>query len=325
MKPTARWAGLSLSSLALALLAGAAPAQTFPSKAVRVIVPFAPGGATDIVARLIAPKLSEHLGQSVVIDNRGGGAATIGMDLVAKAPPDGHTVGVATLTFALNPSLLSKLPYNSERDFAPVSLISTVPFVMMIHPSVPTRSVKSLVALAKARPGSINFSSSGNGSASQMAVELFKYMTGTDMVHIAYTGGGPAILALLSGQVSIFTGAIAAGLPHFKAGKLVALGVTSAQRDPVLPDVPSIAESGLPGYELYEYQGIVAPAGTPPAAIQRLNAEIVKVLAAPEMKERFTTQGAYIVGSTPEQLSEHIRKQMALWAKVIKTAGIRVD
>jgi tripartite-type tricarboxylate transporter receptor subunit TctC len=197
--------------------------------------------------------------------------------------------------------------------------------VLMIHPSVPGRSVQRVTALAKARPGSLNFSSSGNGSASQMALELYKYMTGTDMVHVAYTGGGPAILALLSGQVSIFTGSIAASLGHFKAGKLIPLGMTSSKRDPVLPDVPTIAESGLPGYELVEYQGIVVPAGTPPAVIQRLNAEIVKTLSLPEVKERFTTQGAYIVASTPEQLSDHIKKQMNLWAKVIKTAGIRLD
>jgi len=232
---------------------------------------------------------------------------------------------VATLTFALNPSLFSKLPYNTERDFAPVSLVSTVPFVMAIHPSVPARSVKQMITLAKSKPGSLNFSSSGNGSASQMAVELFKHMTGTDMVHVAYTGGGPALLALLSGQVSIFTLSIPAGLPHFKSGKLVALGVTSANRDPVLPEVPSIAEAGLPGYELIEYQGIVAPAGTPRATINRLRDDIVKSLSAPDVKERFTTSGTNIVGSTPEELADHIKKQIAAWAKVIKAAGIRLD
>ena len=263
---------------------GAPVAQTFPTKAVRIIVPFAPGGSTDIVARMLAPKLSEHLGQTVIVDNRGGGATMIGMDMVAKAPPDGHTLGVATLTFALNPTLFSKLPYNPERDFAPVSLVSTVPFVTAIHPSVPARSVKQLVALAKAKPGSLNFSSSGNGSASQMAVELMKHMSGTDMVHVAYTGGGPALLALLSGQVSMFTMSIPAGLQYFKSGKLIALGVTSAKRDPILPDVPSIAESGLPGYELIEYQGIVAPAATPRATINRLRDDIVKTLNVPEVR-----------------------------------------
>jgi tripartite-type tricarboxylate transporter receptor subunit TctC len=324
MKPFTHRPRAVLLAAPLLFAASAALAQSYPTKPVRIIVPFAPGGATDIVARLLAPQLSANLGQSVVIDNRGGGGATIGMELVAKAPADGHTLGVATLTFALNPSLFAKLPYNSERDFVPVSLVSTTPFVMMIHPSVPARSVKQLVALAKARPGSLNFSSSGIGSASQMAVELVKYMTGTDMVHIGYTGGGPAIMALLSGQVSIFTGSIPAGLGHFKTGRLIPLGVTSATRDPAIPDVPTIAESGLPGYELVEYQGIVAPAGTPSAAVQRLHAEIVKALATPELKERFTTQGAHIVASTPDQLAEHIRKQTALWAKVIKAAGIKL-
>lgn len=302
-----------------------AAAQSFPTKPVRIIVPFAPGGSTDIVARLLAPKLSENLGQSVIVENRGGGATTIGMDMVAKAPPDGHTLGVATLTFALNPSLFSKLPYNPERDFAPVSLVSIVPFVQAIHPSVPARSVKQLIALAKAKPGSLNFSSSGNGSASQMAVELFKHMTGTDMVHVAYTGGGPALLALLSGQVSIFTMSIPAALPHFKSGKLIGLGVTSTKRDPILPDMPSIAESGLPGFELLEYQGIIAPATTPRATINRLHDEIVKSLAAPDLKERFTSSGTYVVGSTPEELAQHIKQQIAIWAKVIKAAGIRLD
>ncbi len=316
----------STAVLAACLMAaGTTCAQHFPSKPVRIIVPFAPGGSTDIVARLLAPKLSEHLGQSVIVENRGGGASTIGMDFLAKSMPDGHTLGMATLTFALNPSLFRKLPYNPERDFAPVSLVSTVPFVTAIHPSVPARSVKQLIALAKANPGSLNFSSSGNGSASQMAVELMKHMTGTDMVHIAYTGGGPALLALLSGQVSMFTMSIPAGLQYFKSGKLIALGVTSAKRDPILPEVPSIAESGLPGYELIEYQGIVAPAATPRAAINRLREDVVKALHTPEVKERFTSSGTYVAGSTPEELADYIKQQITAWAKVIKAAGIRLD
>ena len=315
----------ALSIIAFALGVDCAGAQNYPTRPVRVIVPFAPGGSTDIVARMLAPRLSENLGQQVVVDNRGGGATTIGMDMVAKAAPDGYMLGVATLTFALNPSLFSKLPYNTEKDFAPVSLVSIVPFVMAIHPSVPSRSVKQLIALAKAKPGSLNYSSSGNGSASQMATELFKYMTGTDMVHVPYTGGGPALLAVLSGQVSIFFTSIPAGLPHFKTGKLVGLGITSSSRDPTLPDVPTIAESGLPGYELLEYQGIVAPAGTPGAVISRLHQEIVKALASPDLKERFTSSGTYVVGSTPEEFAIHLKKQLTTWAKVIKAAGIRLD
>ncbi len=311
--------------LALAMCAGLASAQNYPTKPVRVIVPFAPGGATDIVARLLAPRLSENLGQSVVVENRGGGGTTIGMDHVAKSAPDGYTLGVATLTFAINPSLFPKLPYDTEKDFAPVSLVSIVTFVMAIHPSVPARSVKEFIALAKARPGALNYSSSGIGSASQMAAELFKYMTGTDMVHIPYTGGGPAMVALLSGQVSVFVLSIPGGLPHFKTGKLVPLGVTSLKRDPTLPDVPSIAESGLPGYELLEYQGIVAPAGTPRAVINRLQQEIVKSLATPGLNERFTVLGANVVGSTPEELASHVKKEIATWAKVIKSAGIKLE
>lgn len=320
-----RWFHAVLLVAPFGLCAQPGSAQTYPNKPVRVIVPFAPGGSTDIVARLLAPQLSQNLGQTVVVDNRGGGAATIGMDLVAKAPPDGYTVGVATLTFALNPSLFAKLPCNSERDFVPVSLIAVMPFVKMIHPSVPARSVKELIVLAKARPGALNFASVGVGSASQMAVELFKYMTHTDMVHIGYNGGGPAILALLGGQVSIFTGSILAGLSHFKTGRLISLGITGSKRDPSIPEVPTIAESGLPGYELYEYQGFVVPQGTPSVVIQRLNGEIVKALNSPELRERFTSQGAQIVGGTPEQLSDHIRKQTALWAKVIKSAGIKLN
>jgi tripartite-type tricarboxylate transporter receptor subunit TctC len=315
----------ALFFVSCAVCSDLAAAQNYPTRPVRVIVPFAPGGSTDIVARLLAPRLSENLGQSVVVENRAGGGTTIGMEHVAKSPPDGHTLGVATLTFALNPSLFSKLPYNTERDFAPVSLVSIVPFVMAIHPSVPARSVKQLIALAKAKPGALNYSSSGIGSASQMATELFKYMSGTDMVHIPYTGGGPAMVALLSGQVSLFVISIPGGLPHFKAGKLVPLGVTSAKRDPTLPNVPSIAEAGLAGYELLEYQGIVAPAGTPRAVINRLNQDIVKSLSSPGLKERLTASGAYVVGSTPEEMADHVKKQITNWAKVIKAAGIKLE
>ena len=203
--------------------------------------------------------------------------------------------------------------------------MSIVPFVMAIHPSVPARSVKQFTALAKSQPGELNYSSSGIGSASQMAAELFKYMTGTNIVHIPYTGGGPAMVALLSGQVAMFVISIPGGLPHFKSGKLVPLGVTSAKSDPTLPDVPSIAEAGLPGYELLEYQGIVAPAATPRGVIARLNQEIVKALNSQDLKERFITSGAYVVSSTPEELATHVRTQINAWAKVIKAAGIKLE
>ena len=311
--------------VAAACAAGAASAQNYPSRPVRVIVPFAPGGSTDIVARLISPKLSENLGQSVVVENRAGGGTTIGMEHVAKSPPDGHTLGVATLTFALNPTLMSKLPYDPLRDFAPVSLVSIVPFVFAIHPSIPARSVKEFIALARAKPGALTFSSSGVASASQMAAELFKYMTKTDMLHVPYQGGGPATVAVLSGQVSLFVMSIPGGLAHFKAGKLVPLGVTASRRDPTIPNVPTIAESGLPGYELLEYQGIVAPSATPKPVLVKLNQEIVKAVHAPDLKERFISSGAIPVGSPPEELDAHVRKEIAAWAKVIKAAGIRIE
>jgi len=325
MKLTLRGSVLALLCMSCVIGAGSAAAQNYPTRAIRVIVPFAPGGATDAVLRMLAPRLSENLGQQVVVDNRPGGASTIGMDIVAKSAPDGYTLGVANLSFGVNPSLLSKMPYNTEKDFAPVSLISIVPLVLSVHPSVPARSVKELVTLAKAKPGSLNFSSSGNASATQMATELFKYMTGVDMVHVPYTGGGPALIAVLSGEVTVYFGGIPALLPHFKTGRLVGLGVTTAQRDPAIPEIPTIAEAGVPGYESREWQGIVVPTGTPGAVIKRLHQEFVKALAAPELKERFANVGAHAVGSTPEEFAAHIKKEIATMGRVVKEAGIRIE
>ena len=312
--------------LLTALLAAGAAAQNYPARSLRVIVPFAPGGATDAVLRMLAPKLSENLGQQVVVDNRPGGASTIGMDLVAKSAPDGYTLGVANLSFSINPTLFgAKLPYNTEKDFALVSLVTIVPLVLSVHPSIPARSVKELIALAKARPGSLNYSSSGNASATQMATELFRYMAGIDIVHVPYNGGGPALVSVLSGQVSIYAGSIPALLPHFKSGRLIGLGITTAKRDPSIPDIPTIAEAALPGYEAREWQGIVVPAATPPAIVARLHQELVKSLAAPELRERFASVGAYAVGSTPEEFAVYLKQEMATMARVIKEAGIRIE
>ncbi len=315
-------------AVAAALAAKAALAQpgpgAYPARPVRVLVGSPAGSGSDVMARAVAQKLTERLGQSVVVDNRAGAAGAISLQLAAQATPDGYTL--ATLSAQnVTAMLLGTVKTNIPKELAPVTLMITQPYLMVATPSLPADSVKELIALAKARPGALNFSSSGVGSASQMAIELFKYMTNTDMVHIGYSGGGPAIMAVLSGQVSIFTGSILAGSSHFKSGRLIPLGLTGTHRDPAIPDVPTIAESGLPGYELHEYQGMVAPAGTPAPVIQRLNAEIVKALANPELKQRFTSQGAQIIASTPEQLSDHIRKQTALWAKVIKSAGIKLN
>jgi tripartite-type tricarboxylate transporter receptor subunit TctC len=313
---------LSLSSAFYGDLAGA---QAYPTKTIRVIVPFAPGGATDAVMRMIGPRLSENLGQQVVVDNRPGGAATIGMDMVAKSAPDGYTLGVANLSYSINPMLLKKMPYDSDKDLALVSLITVVPLVLSVHPSVPVKSVKGLIALAKAKPGALNYSSSGNASATQMATELFKYLTGTDLVHIPFTGGGPALIAVLSGEVSVYFGGIPSLQAHFKSGKLRPLGVTTANRDPAIPDVPTIAEAGVPGYQAAEWQGIVVRAGTPAAIITRLNQELVKSLKAPDMNQRFASVGAHAVGSTAQEFAEHIRKERDTWSKVIKAAGIRIE
>ena len=310
---------------ALCFQAASAAAQNFPAKPVRVIVPFAPGGATDVVFRLLAPKLSANLGQQAVIENRAGGGSTIGMDIVAKAAPDGYTLGVANLSFAVNPSLLAKLPYDTERDFAPVSLVTIVPLGISVHPSVPARSVKELIALAKAKPGSLNYASSGNGSATHMATELFKVLTGTDIVHVPYSGGGPAVMAVVGGQVSIYTGSIPSQLQQIKSGRLVALAVTSSKPDPALPGIPTVAEAGVPGYEAVEWQGIVVPSGTPGPVIQRLNRAVVESVKAPEFNERLAGVGAHAVGSTPGEFADYIKKELATWSRVIKATGIRID
>lgn len=305
--------------------AGFAAAQSYPARPIRAIVPFAPGGATDAVMRMIGPRLGENLGQQVVVENRPGGAATIGMDNVAKSPADGYTLGVANLTFSINPILFRKMPYDSDRDFTLVSHITNVPFVLSVHPSVPVKAVKELIALAKARPGALNYSSSGQASATQMATELFKYLTRTDMVHVPFTGGGPALVSVLSGEVSVYLGSIPALLPHMKSGRLRALGVTTMKRDPAIPDVPTVAEAGVPGYQAAEWQGIVVRAGTPAAIVTRLNQELVKSLRAPDINQRFASVGAQAVGSTPEEFAEHIRRERDTWSKVIKAAGIRIE
>ena len=307
------------------IYAGVAAAQNYPVKPIRIVIPFPAGGATDAVFRVLALRLSENLGQQVVIDNRSGGGGIIGMDMVAKSPPDGYTVGVANLSFVANPFMLGKMPYDTEKDLAPVSLVALVPLVVSVHPSVPARSVKELIALAKAKPNTLNYASAGNGSAAHLATELFSYMTGVKMVHVPYKGGGPAGVSIVSGETAILFIAIASAGPHFKSGRLVALGVTTPTRDPALPDVPTVAESGVPGYEVYEWQGAVVPAGTPNAAISRLHQELARNLALPEVKERILGVGAHAVGGTPGELAAHIKKELATWSKVIKTAGIRID
>jgi tripartite-type tricarboxylate transporter receptor subunit TctC len=305
--------------------AGPAAAQTYPVKAIRVVVPYAPGGSTDVVIRIIAPRMSESLGQQVVVENRPGGSSTIGLDVAAKSAPDGYTLGVANLTFGANPSLFKKMPFDSEKDLLPVSLVSIVTLVLTVHPSVPARSVKQLIAIAKAKPGSLNYGSAGNVSANHLATERFSYMTGIKMVHIPYKGGGPAVISIVSGETAILMATIPSSIQHFQSGRLIPLGVTSPKRNAALPEIPSIAEAGVPGYEAIEWNGVMAPAGTPPAVISRLHQSIAKSLAIPEVKERIVALGADPVGSSPEEFAAFIKKELATWSKVIKEVGITIE
>jgi tripartite-type tricarboxylate transporter receptor subunit TctC len=305
--------------------AGPAVAQAWPAKSIRMIVPFSPGGATDVVARILAPRLTEALGQPVVVDNRPGGATAIGIDLVAKAPPDGYTVGVANISFGANPSLLSKLPYDSERDLLPVTLMSKVPMVLSVHPSVPAQSVKALVALARSKPGALTYASAGQASANHLATEQFSFLAGVKMVHVPYKGGGQAVLSIVSGETGVLFATIPSSIQHLKGGRLIGLGVSTATRDPTMPDLPTVAESGLPGFDVYDWHGLVLPAGTPPAIAGRLQQEMQKALASADMRERLAGVGALPIGGTPAAFQAFLREQFTTWAKVVKEAGIRIE
>lgn len=300
-------------------------AQAYPARAVRIVVPYAPGGSTDVVFRLLAPRLSEDLGQSVVVENRPGGSSTIGLDIVAKSPPDGHTWGTPNITYGANPSLIKKMPFDSEKDLLPVTQVAVVTMVLSLHPSVPARSVKQLIALAKARPEQINFSSAGNASANHLATAKFMSMTGTRLTHVPYKGGGPAVISLVGGETSMLFATIPSAIEHIKAGRLRGLAVSRAQRNSALPDVPTVAEAGVPGYEAIEWNGVMVPAGTPPAVVRRIHQAIVKALAIPAVKERIVQIGSEPVGNSPEEFTAFIKSEFAVWAKVVKEAGITMD
>ncbi|MDB5809317.1 MAG: Tricarboxylate transport protein TctC [Betaproteobacteria bacterium] len=310
---------------AVIFFAAGAAAQNYPVKPVRIVVPFGTGGSTDVVFRILGPKLAELLGQQVVIDNRPGAAGSIGIGLVARSAPDGYTLGVATLAYVANPFLLSKLPYNTEKDLTPVCLVTLVPLVLTVHPSVPARTVKAFIALAKTKPGSLNYGSAGNGSANSLAAEQFNYLAGINVTHVPYKSAGAAVVSIVGGETAVMVATLPSVIEHFKTGRLVPLGVSTLKRDPTLPEVPTMDEAGVPGYEVYEWQGVVVPAGTPAAIINRLQQDIVKSLALPEMKARIAGVGAREVGSTPEELALHIKKELAIWERVVKAANIRID
>jgi tripartite-type tricarboxylate transporter receptor subunit TctC len=320
---------LRAAALTLFVMTGAsegAPAQTYPDKPIRLVVPFPAGGTTDILARAVGQKLGEHLGQQVVVDNKPGAGGNIGSDIVAKSAPDGYTLVMGTVgTHAINASLYKKMPYDHIKDFVPVSLVALVPNILVAHPSVPVNSVKDLIAYAKANPGKLNFASSGNGTSIHLSGELFKTAAGVEMTHVPYKGSAPAVTDLLGGQVQLMFDNMPSALPHVKAGKLKALGVTTAKRFPAAPDIPTIAEAGVPGYEASSWFGVLAPAGTPKEIVNKLSSEIAKILQTPEIKERLLSQGAEPVGNTPDQFAAFIKAETAKWAKVVKESGATVD
>jgi len=311
---------------ALAAVPFAAAQGTYPTKPVRIVVPFPAGGTTDILARAAAQRLTETLGQSVVVDNRPGAGGNIGAELVAKAPPDGHTLLMGTVgTHAINASLYAKMPYDHIRDFAPIILVAGVPNVLVVHPSVPVNSVQELIAYAKANPGKLNFASSGSGTSIHLSAELFKTMAGVHMAHVPYKGSAPAVTDLLGGQVQLMFDNLPSALPHIKAGKLKALAVTSATRAPALPDVPTIAESGLVGFDATSWFGLLAPAGTPQPIIARVNGDVAKWLATAEAKEKMAGLGANSAGQSTDEFVRHIAAETSKWAKVVKDSGAKVD
>jgi len=314
-----------LAGAAAAGLAMPALAQGYPSKPIRLVVPYSAGGGADTTARLIAPKLQEALGQTVVIDNKPGAGGTIGDDAVAKAAPDGHTLLIGAFAHAVNPSLMAKMPFRTPDDFAPISLLVTVPELLVVTPSFPAKTVGELVAMAKAQPGKLSYGSSGNGSAQHLAAELFKMRTGTDIQHVPYKGGALAVADVAAGHVPFYFGNMSAALPQAQAGRVRALAVTSPQRSPAAPEVPTMAESGVSGCEISEWNALLAPAGTPPAAIERICAEVVKILNQPETKSKFADLGARTVGSTPAELAAFLRAEQAKWAEVVAAAGIKIE
>jgi tripartite-type tricarboxylate transporter receptor subunit TctC len=314
----------SLAGAALLLAGLSAHAGTWPEKPVRLVVSYPPGGTVDAVARIIAPKLSAKLGQPVVIDNRGGAGGAIGGDLVAKSAPDGYTVMLDASNHAQNPAL-RRMPFDTLRDLAPVSLLVKVPNVLVVNPSAPMKSVADLIAQAKAKPGGINYASSGNGSAQHLAGELFASMAGVQITHVAYKGGGPALTDVMSGHVPVFFASLASSLPFIQGGKLRALAVTGKTHSPALPQLPTVAEAGLPGYEVYEWNAVFVPAGTPAPVVERLSKEFAATLKDPEVRTRLEALGAEVIGSSPAELDSFRRAEIVKWTRLAKDNKIQVD
>jgi tripartite-type tricarboxylate transporter receptor subunit TctC len=315
-----------LALAAASLLAQPAAAQSYPTKPIKMIVPFPPAGSTDLSARAVADKLGQRLGHPVIIENKPGAGGNIGSDVAAKSPNDGYTLLVGTVgTHAINPSLYSKMPYDHLKDFAPVILLSTTPNVLVVNPSFPANSVKEVIAMAKAKPDELTFASSGNGTSIHLSGELFKSMAGVKMTHVPYKGSGPMLIDLMAGQTSMAFDNLSASIQHIKAGKLKALATTGPQRAPALPDLPTVSEAGLAGYDSTSWNAVYAPAGTPKEIVDRLNRELRAILESPETKKFFAEQGAEAGGGTPQQLDAFMRAETTKWAKVVKESGAKVD
>ncbi len=327
MQATGRVAYRPLIGAAMMAVAAATAMaqQSYPVRAIRLIVPSAPGGGTDITARIMAPKLSEYLGQHVVVENRAGAATMIGGEAVARSAPDGHTLLMGISTLAINAAMYRKVAYDALKDFAPISQVVALSNVLVTHPSLPAKSVKELVALAKARPNQLNFASAGVGTNPHLSMELFLSMTGIKMTHVPYKGSGQGIIDVLAGQVPVMAPAVPTALAYIKAGRLRALGVSSAKRSNAAPDIPTIAEAGVPGYEATQWFGILAPVGTPRAIVDRLHRETVRALKEPEVRNRLVADGSDPVGSTPEEFAAYLRSETDKWAKVVKAVGIKPE
>ena len=318
---------LSLAMIALlAPVAATAQGAAYPGKPIRFVVPFPPGGGTDILSRALGQKMSQSLGQPFVIDNRPGAGGNIGADLAAKSPPDGYTLVMGqTSNLAVNPSLYAKLPYDPIRDFAPITLVTETPIVVVVAQSSPIKSVADLIAQAKAKPGTINFASPGNGTVGHLAGELFKKMAGVDLVHIPYRGATPALTDLIGGQINLYFASAPVAMPQIKGGRIRAIAVTSRTRSPALPEVPTLAESGLTGFDASSWYGLLAPAGTPRDIIAKLHAAATQAMKESDLKDSMTAEGGEPIGNTPEQFAAFIKSEGAKWAKVVKESGAKID
>ena len=322
--PYLRWFVAGMLVLACTATSAQTAVSNYPDRPLRLIVPFPAGGPTDISARIIGQKLTEAWGQPVVVDNRAGANGIIGQDAAAKAKPDGYTLLLQSVAFAVNPSLY-KLPYDSDRDFLPVTLVASTPLMLVVNPAVPARDVGELIALAKAKPGQINFASFGNGSIAHLSGELLNTTSGIRMTHVAYKGVPQSLGDVITGQVEVMLPTIPSALPHVRSGKLRGLAVTSRQRSPLAPELPTMIEAGIPGYEASTWFGFFFPAGTPPAIVARLHAEVVRILGLAEVRSQFKNQGFDPVGNTPEEFRRYIREEMEKYANIVKAAGVKVE